>query len=258
MFRHQLRSLGTRSKVASGKARSATAAGTGCSRGSRTGPSCRAVPTVYTVDLTSDTGTGSDNKGDLLYCITQANANTNTAGSEIEFDPSRLPGGHAAVDHPVRHIGSVGNGRAGGDRRPRRERPEDHRQRHRRGVDRSQERRDGHALGPDHLGRHDQPGRRRHRQRWHADGHELHVHQQHERAPHGGGIANDGTLTITNSTFVNNSAAFGGGIENEGTLTVTGSTIESNTATSFGGGIDNDDGGTATLTSTTLTSNSAS
>ena len=45
-------------------------------------------PTIYTVDLTSDTGTGSDNKGDLLYCITQANANANTAGSEIEFAPT--------------------------------------------------------------------------------------------------------------------------------------------------------------------------
>ena len=88
-------------------------------------------PTAYTVDLTTDTGTGSNNTGDLLYCITQANANPNTAGSEIEFDPTVFQVRHAAVDHPVRHIGSVGNGRAGGDRRPRRERPEDHRQRHR-------------------------------------------------------------------------------------------------------------------------------
>ena len=45
-------------------------------------------PTIYTVDLTSDTGTGSGATGDLRYCITQANANTNTAGSLIEFDPT--------------------------------------------------------------------------------------------------------------------------------------------------------------------------
>ena len=75
----------------------------------------------------------------------------------------------------------------------------------------------------------------------------------------GGGIANPGMLTVTNSTIEDNSAPFGGGIENEGTLTVTGSTIESNTANSsgFGGGIDNDDGGVTTLTSTTIDMNSA-
>ena len=72
----------------------------------------------------------------------------------------------------------------------------------------------------------------------------------------GGGIENDGTLTITNSMFETNSAEFGGGIENEGTLSVTGSTIESNTA-AFGGGIDNDENGTLTLTSTTFSLNTA-
>ena len=45
-------------------------------------------PTIYTVDLTSDNGTGSGTTGDLLYCISQANANTSTAGSEIQFDPT--------------------------------------------------------------------------------------------------------------------------------------------------------------------------
>ena len=46
-------------------------------------------PTIYTVDLTSDTGTStSTDAGDLLYCVTQANANTNIAGSEIQFDPT--------------------------------------------------------------------------------------------------------------------------------------------------------------------------
>ena len=34
------------------------------------------------------TAPGSGNTGDLPYVIDQANANTNTAGSEIEFDPS--------------------------------------------------------------------------------------------------------------------------------------------------------------------------
>ncbi len=46
-------------------------------------------PTVYTVDLTGGTGasTGTD-AGTLLYCITQANTNTSTSGSEIQFDPT--------------------------------------------------------------------------------------------------------------------------------------------------------------------------
>jgi predicted outer membrane repeat protein len=45
--------------------------------------------TVYTVDLTSDTGTStSAAAGDLLYCLTRANADTNPDGTEIVFDPS--------------------------------------------------------------------------------------------------------------------------------------------------------------------------
>ncbi len=44
--------------------------------------------TVYTVDLTSASGTGSGNAGDLVYTVNQADANTNPAGSVIEFDPT--------------------------------------------------------------------------------------------------------------------------------------------------------------------------
>ncbi len=44
--------------------------------------------TVYTVNATTDTGAGSGTTGDLLYCIDQANANSNTAGSVIQFDPT--------------------------------------------------------------------------------------------------------------------------------------------------------------------------
>ena len=52
-------------------------------------------PTYYTVNLTSDTGASSGTdayptagtpSGDLLWAITQANANTNPAGSVINFD----------------------------------------------------------------------------------------------------------------------------------------------------------------------------
>ncbi len=44
--------------------------------------------TIFTVDLTSANGTGSGTTGDLRYCVSQANANPNTAGSEIQFDPT--------------------------------------------------------------------------------------------------------------------------------------------------------------------------
>ena len=55
---------------------------------------CLGIPTVYTVNLTSDTGafSGTDaataTSGDLLWAVTQANANTNPAGSVIEFSPT--------------------------------------------------------------------------------------------------------------------------------------------------------------------------
>ena len=45
-------------------------------------------PTVYTVDSTTATGAGSGDSGDLVYCTNQAEANTNPAGSDIEFDPT--------------------------------------------------------------------------------------------------------------------------------------------------------------------------
>ena len=70
-----------------------------------------------------------------------------------------------------------------------------------------------------------------------------------------GSIYNDGTATITNSTFSSNSAtANGGGISNNGTVTVTNSTFSGNTAT-YGGGIFNSTG-TATVTNSTFSGNS--
>ena len=74
----------------------------------------------------------------------------------------------------------------------------------------------------------------------------------------GGGIRNDGTLTITNSTLSDNSATSGGGgIFNNGsrTLTITNSTLSNNSAANGGGGIHNQ--GTLTITNSTLSGNSA-
>jgi hypothetical protein len=73
---------------------------------------------------------------------------------------------------------------------------------------------------------------------------------------YGGGIYNTGTLTVTGSTIFNNTAGSGGGIHNEGTLTLSNSTLYGNTAASDGGGINAQDG-VATITNSTLRGNTA-
>jgi hypothetical protein len=73
-----------------------------------------------------------------------------------------------------------------------------------------------------------------------------------------GGIFNNGiaTLQITNSTIANNKARLGGGINNIGTLTIESSTLNGNQATiNNGGAILNT--GTLTLTNSTVSGNSA-
>jgi hypothetical protein len=79
--------------------------------------------------------------------------------------------------------------------------------------------------------------------------------------PGGGGIYNDGVLSVIDSTLSDNQAGGllggnGGGIENAGTLTVSGSTLSGNTAISHartGGGINND--GTLTVIDSTFADN---
>ena len=75
----------------------------------------------------------------------------------------------------------------------------------------------------------------------------------------GGGIANfiPGTLTVSSSTFSGNSAFNGGAIDNLFTSTITGSTFSNNDAVSTGGAIENDIVGVMTVTSCTLSGNSA-
>ncbi len=77
----------------------------------------------------------------------------------------------------------------------------------------------------------------------------------------GGAIRNDGTGTVTGSTFKGNTATGnddgGGAIENDSTLTVKGSNFTGNTAPNgYGGGIYNY-GGTLTVKGSTLTGNTA-
>ncbi len=76
----------------------------------------------------------------------------------------------------------------------------------------------------------------------------------------GGGITNDGTLTVSNSAFSGNSTRVppggggGGGVFNDGTLTVINSTFSGNSAVA-GGGIYNT-AGTATVSFSTFSANS--
>jgi hypothetical protein len=74
------------------------------------------------------------------------------------------------------------------------------------------------------------------------------------------GIANSGTVTVTDSTITDNGSNDGGGIVNKGDLTVTGSTVSDNIIgvgdAQNGGGIDNLKG-TVTLTDSTISDNAA-
>jgi hypothetical protein len=72
----------------------------------------------------------------------------------------------------------------------------------------------------------------------------------------GGGIENNGTLTISNSRITNNRANYGAGINNTGSLTILNSTIDNNTAIYRGGGI-NADMGTVNIYNSTISGNRA-
>ncbi|NLF31683.1 MAG: hypothetical protein GX591_12445 [Planctomycetes bacterium] len=75
----------------------------------------------------------------------------------------------------------------------------------------------------------------------------------------GGGLYNDGTLTITGGTVSGNhitgGRALGGGILNEGLLTLTGASVSDNSSEGSAGGIGNH--GTMTLLAATVSGNSA-
>jgi large repetitive protein len=72
----------------------------------------------------------------------------------------------------------------------------------------------------------------------------------------GGGVENNGTTYVTNSTLTANSGTNGGGIDNNGSLTVGNSTLDGNTASQNGGGISSE-AGTVTVSGSTLADNDA-
>ncbi len=76
----------------------------------------------------------------------------------------------------------------------------------------------------------------------------------------GGGIYNQGGLTLTNSTILGNSAtagSSGGGIYNSGALTLTNSTFAGNSTSNLGGAVYNFLRSTATVINSTFSGNSA-
>jgi CSLREA domain-containing protein len=76
----------------------------------------------------------------------------------------------------------------------------------------------------------------------------------HIHSGNGGGIANYGVVTVTNSVLSGNTAESGGAIVSQRALSAIGSTLSENTAT-FGGGITSSD--LLTLTNSTISGNSA-
>ncbi len=223
-------------------------------------------PTVYTVDLTGGLGAStSSNEGTLLFCITQANANTNTAGSEIEFDPTVFATpqtitlfstlvldetqGPEVIDGPGASVVTVsGNATVevlsvssgvtaslsgltvadGQDPMP--------------GLS---------AGGIFNHGTLTLTGCT-----VSGNFNAFSFSDDTKYSDFGGGITNQGTLTVANSTISGNTAGDGGGIFNlrDGTVTVTGSTISGSYAGSAGGVFNE---GTMTITGCTISGNSA-
>jgi len=80
--------------------------------------------------------------------------------------------------------------------------------------------------------------------------------QYNDLPTYGGGIYNNGTLEVSGGTISDNESKYGGGISNSGTANISECTISGNDTSSYGGGIDNK--ATVTLTDSTLSGNTAS
>ncbi len=74
---------------------------------------------------------------------------------------------------------------------------------------------------------------------------------------YGGGIACIGSADISNCTISDNGAKYGGGIDNSGAMTLSDCTIADNGTSGEGGGIEDRNGGRATLIACTVSGNAA-
>ncbi len=193
-------------------------------------------PTYYTVNLTSDTGASSgtdattgDPSGDLLWAITQANANTNPAGSVINFDPTVFASPQTITLSSTLELSESAGPEA---------------------IDAST------VTGPVTISGNDSVGVFLVDSNVTATLSDLTISDGSGYA--GGGIDNAGTLTVSDSAIENCSAYLaGGGVYGSGAITVTGSTIANNNASlSSGGGIYS--AGGLTVSGSTIEGNSAS
>ncbi len=251
-------------------------------------PAVIGSPTVYTVNLTSANGTGSGNSGDLVYVIDQADANTNPAGSIIEFSPSVFstpqtitlsstlelsePTGPLVIDGPGAGLVTITGNNSGSVFQ----------------VDSGEVATlSGLTISGgtgSYVGGGQYAGGGIFAQQFSTltvSASTISGNTATDSFYGGGGIANGGNLslvgctvfgntttnnyfgggglanffeaTVTNCVFQNNTATYGGGIFNEGTLTAGGSSFTGNTA--GGGGIYNS--GTASLSDDTLAGNMA-
>ena len=225
-------------------------------------------PTYYTVNLTSDTGacsgtdaypTAGTPSGDLLWAITQANANTNPAGSIIEFDPNVFAtpqtitlsstlalsesAGPEVIDGPSAGVVISGNNAVevfqvnGGVTGTLADLT----------ISGGISQTNGGGIFVDYdstLTVSDSTIT------------DCAISANAAALGYaGGGIFNNGALTVSGSTIEDNSAGSGGGIENRGIVTITGgSTIEGNSA-GAGGGVYNY--ATLTVNGSTIEGNSA-
>ncbi len=194
-------------------------------------------PTIFTVNSTGNGTSGSGTSGTLPYVISQANANANTDGSEIEFDSSVFnssspqtitlgatlmlseTAGPEVIEGPGTGIVAVsGKGATG-----------------------------VFNIAPGTV----------------VSMSGLSIINGY--GTFGGGLYNEGMLTITNTIFYGNQGQHGGALytraggsdPHDGFVTLTDDAFSNNTAGSEGGAIDNWAGGTVTVTDDTFTGNYA-
>ena len=199
----------------------------------------RALLSTFTVNSLGDAGTGSNDSGDLRYCINQANANDQANsivfdstvfgtpqtvklnGSQLEL---RDTGGTQTITGPAAAVTISGGGKSRVFQ-----------------VD------SGVAASISGLT----------------------ISGGSTSSGNGGGLDNNGTVTLTNCTVSGNTAGFGGGVYNSGTAKLIGCTLTGNIAyypefgsygvynISTGGGVNNASSANLTMTGCTVSANSA-
>jgi hypothetical protein len=189
----------------------------------------RTLLSVYMVDSLGDTGQGSGLAGDLRYCITQA-----TDGDAIEFGVQgiiNLTGSLPDLAHSISIDGPGQDALTVSEANP---------------------------TNGFRIFTVDQGATVAISDLTVTNGQSYDFASRGE----GGGLLNDGTLTLSNTTFSGNAAIYGGAIYNGGTLTVSNSVLSGNTA-SANGMIDGGDGGaidnhgTLTVSNSILSGNAA-